>query len=108
MSRIRVDGIKNWVSKLHRRRAAWRGPLGAATGGPLLSELPSQLERAIDDSVDYNNLPRYHKALGNVTAADVLHVRRDEILLCRREVQLLSISRRRVYNTGSREPLSAT
>ncbi len=49
-----------------------------------------------------------HKALGNVTPADVLHGRRDEILLCRREAQLLSISRRRVYNTGSREPLSAT
>ena len=70
-------------------------------------ELPSQLEQAIADFVDYYNLRRYHKALGNVTPADVLHGRRDEILLRRREVQLLTISRRRDYNTGLREPLSA-
>jgi transposase InsO family protein len=43
-------------------------------------ELPSHLERAIDDFVDYYNHRRYHKALGNVTPADVLHGRREEIL----------------------------
>ncbi len=71
-------------------------------------ELPSELERAIADFVDYYNFRRYHKALGNVTPADVLNGRREAILLRRREVQLLTISRRRVYNTGSREPLPAT
>jgi putative transposase len=69
-------------------------------------ELPSQLERAIADFVDYYNSRRYHKALGNVTPADVLRGRRDEILRRRKEVQLLTISRRRHYNTGLREPLS--
>ena len=70
-------------------------------------ELPSQLEQAIADFVDYYNLRRYHKALGNVTPADVLCGRREEILLRRKEVQLLTICRRRAYNTGLREPLSA-
>ncbi len=41
-------------------------------------ELPSQLERAIADFVDYYNFRRYHKALGNVTPADVLYGRREE------------------------------
>jgi len=71
-------------------------------------DLPSQLERAIADFVDYYNRRRYHKALGNVTPADVLYGRREAILLRRKEVQLLTISRRRDYNTGLREPLSAT
>jgi len=70
-------------------------------------ELPSQLERAIADFVDYYNFRRYHKALGNVTPADVLHGRRDDILLRRKEVQLLTISRRRDYNKALVEPLSA-
>jgi transposase InsO family protein len=38
--------------------------------------LPSQLERAIADFVDYYNYRRYHKALGYVTPADVLYGRR--------------------------------
>jgi len=36
-------------------------------------ELPSQLERAIADFVDYYNHRRYHKALGDVTPVDVLY-----------------------------------
>lgn len=66
----------------------------------LLYELPSQLEQAIADFVDYYNFRRYHKALGNVTPADVLHGRREEILLRRKEVQALTIDRRRHYNQG--------
>ena len=46
----------------------------------LLYEAPSQLERAIADFVEYYNYRRYHKALGNVTPADVLYGRREEIL----------------------------
>jgi hypothetical protein len=45
----------------------------------LTYKLPSQLEKAIADFVDYYNCRRYHKALGDVTPADVLYGRREEI-----------------------------
>jgi len=66
-------------------------------------ELPSQLEQAIADFVDYYNYRRYHKALGNVTPADVLYGRREKILLRRKEVQILTINRRKDYNQGLKE-----
>ncbi|MBM4449085.1 MAG: IS3 family transposase [Chloroflexi bacterium] len=70
-------------------------------------ELPSQLEKAIAAFVDYYNYRRYHKALGNVTPADVLYGRREEILQRRKEVQKLTISLRRSYNHGLRELATA-
>ncbi len=70
-------------------------------------ELPSQLERAIAGFVDYYNHRRYHKALGNVTPADVLYGRREEILERRKEVQIQTINRRKDYNRGLREPANA-
>jgi len=71
-------------------------------------ELPSQLERAIADFVDYYNNRRYHKALGNVTPADVIYGRREKILKRRKEVQIQTINRRRNYNQGLRELINAT
>jgi len=71
-------------------------------------ELPSQLEQAIADFVDYYNYRRYHKALGDVTPADVLYSRREQILQRRKEVQILTITRRRDYNHGLRELVNAT
>ena len=70
-------------------------------------ELPSQLERAIAEFVDYYTYRRYHKALGNVTPADVLYFRREEILQRRKEVQIQTINRRRDYNRGLRELVNA-
>jgi len=70
-------------------------------------ELPSQLERAIADFVDYYNYRRYHKALGNVTPADVLYGRREEILERRKEVRIQTINRRRDYNQYLRELVNA-
>jgi transposase InsO family protein len=70
-------------------------------------ELPSQLERAIADFIDYYNYRRYHKALGNVTPAEVLYGRRDQILERRKEVQIQTINRRRDYNRGLRELVDA-
>jgi putative transposase len=70
-------------------------------------ELPSQLERAIADFVDYYNYRRYHKALGNVTPADVLYGRREEIIERRKEMQIQTINLRRDYNRGLRELVNA-
>ncbi len=74
-------------------------------------ELPDDLEAAIVAFVSYYNYQRYHKALGNVTPSDVLKGRRQEILQRRKEVQALTIERRRRYNRALRElasPLSNT
>jgi transposase InsO family protein len=70
-------------------------------------ELPGQLELAIADFADYYNYRRYHKALGNVTPADVLYGRREGILKRRKEVQLQTINRRKDYNRDLREPVNA-
>jgi putative transposase len=70
-------------------------------------ELPGQLERAVADFVEYYNFRRYHKALGNVTPADVLQGRREQILKRRKEVQIQTINRRRDYNRGLRELANA-
>jgi putative transposase len=71
-------------------------------------EFPGQLERAIADFVDYYNYRRYHKALGNVTPADVLYGRREEILKRRKEVQIQTINHRREYNRDLRELVNTT
>ncbi len=66
-------------------------------------ELPSQLERALADFVDYYNFRRYHKALDDVTPADVLHGRREQILQRRKETQAQTNHHRRLYNRALRE-----
>lgn len=66
-------------------------------------ELPSQLESALAGFVDYYNFRRYHKALGDVSPADVLYGRREQILRSRKEVQARTIQNRRAYNHGLRE-----
>ncbi len=70
-------------------------------------EFPSLLEKAIADFVDYYNFHRYHKALGNVTPADVLYGRREQILKCRKEVRIQTVNRRRDYNRRVRELVNA-
>ncbi|MFC1934435.1 IS3 family transposase, partial [Chloroflexota bacterium] len=67
----------------------------------------SQLDKAITDFVDYYNYRRYHKALGDVTPSDVLYGRREQILQRRKEVQILTINRRRDYNRNLRELINA-
>jgi transposase InsO family protein len=66
-------------------------------------DVPRNLEAAISDFVSYYNNRRYHKALGNVTPADVLHGRKDQILAKRKEVQTQTIQRRKRYNQKIRE-----
>ncbi len=66
-------------------------------------EVPGDLKMAISDFVSYYNNRRYHKALGNVTPADVLHGRRDRVLLERKEVKTETLQRRKLYNQHLRE-----
>ena len=65
--------------------------------------MTGELKKAITEFVAYYNHRRYHKALGNVTPADVLYGRKEEILKRRKEVQIQTINRRRDYNRGLRE-----
>jgi putative transposase len=71
-------------------------------------ELPSQLEKAIADFVDYYNYRRYHKALGDVTPSDVLHGRREQILQRRKEMRAKTVQKRRDYNRDFKELVIAT
>jgi len=68
-------------------------------------EFPVDLEKAIADFVEYYNFRRYHKALGDITPADVLNGRRDQILKCRKEVKEQTIHHRRNYNQSLKELL---
>ncbi|MFC2010885.1 integrase core domain-containing protein [Chloroflexota bacterium] len=70
-------------------------------------EAPSQLVRVIADFVDYYNYHRYHKALSDVTPADVLYGRREQILQHRKEVRLQTINHHRDYNQGLKELVNA-
>jgi len=74
----------------------------------LLYDAPSRLEQAIGDFVVYYNYRRYHKSLGNVTPVDVLNGRREEIFRRRKEVQILTINRRKYYNQSLRELANTT
>jgi len=65
-------------------------------------DYPGDLEQAIGDFVDYYNHRRYHKALGNVTPADVLKGRREQILQRRKEVKTTTLSHRRQSNHAIR------
>jgi hypothetical protein len=65
--------------------------------------MPSDLEEALAAFVKYYNYRRYHKALGNVTPADVLNGRKERILQRRREVKAQTINRRRLHNRTLRE-----
>ncbi len=66
-------------------------------------DVPRNLEAAISDFVSYYNNRRYHKALRNVTPADVLHGRREQILNERKEVKTQTLHRRKQYNQHLRE-----
>ena len=50
-----------------------------------------------------NHHRRYHKALSNVTPDDVLHGRREEILIMRKDVTAQILAQRKRYNRLLRE-----
>ena len=56
--------------------------------------------------MEFYNHRRYHKALKDITPADMMAGRRDEILDRRREVKERTIARRRLSNQTLREQLA--
>jgi|TARA_B100001971_G_C17875259_1_gene375302 hypothetical protein len=70
-------------------------------------DVPRQLELAIGEFVDFYNHRRYHKALKDITPADMLAGRRDEILDRRREAKGRTIDRRKLSNHILREQLKS-
>ena len=68
-------------------------------------DVPRELEVAIGEFVDFYNDRRYHKALKDITPADMLAGRRDEILGRRKEAKNRTINRRRLSNHALREKL---
>lgn len=66
-------------------------------------DVPADLREAVATFVDYYNFRRYHTALGNVVPADVLHGRRELILLRRKEVRQHTNVSRQAYNRALRE-----
>ena len=71
-------------------------------------DVPRELEVAIGKFVDFYNYRRYHKALKDITPADMLAGRRDEILARRREAKQRTIERRKLSNQALREQLKPT
>ena len=74
----------------------------------IVFDVPGNLEVAISDFVSYYICRRYHKALSNVTPADVLYGRRDQILEKRKEVKTQTLERRKLYNQRVRELATST
>ena len=70
-------------------------------------EVPSELEVAISGLVDYYNNRRYHKTPGNVTPDDVLHEKREGVMIKRREVKAQTLASRKRYNHLLRESSNA-
>ena len=74
-------------------------------------EAPSDLQEAIAALVSYYNHRRYRMGLGNVTPADVLNGRREQLLQRRKEVQTQTFERRRAlqqHPQGALSPLFIT
>ena len=68
-------------------------------------DVPRELEVAIGRFVDFYNYRRYHMALRDITPADMLAGRREEILGRRGEVKDRTINRRKLLNQALREQL---
>ena len=68
-------------------------------------DVVGDLEAAIRGFVEFYNYRRYHKALKDVTPADVLEGRWEAILAQRKEVQRETFDRRRRYNQEIRDAL---
>ena len=66
-------------------------------------DMPSELEKAIADFIEYYNYRRYHEGLGDVTPNDVYTGSHLEILSKRKEAKSRTLQERRDYNRSARE-----
>ena len=69
-------------------------------------EVVEDLEAALADFITHYNHQRYHKALRDVTPADVLYGRRDHILARRKELRAQTYDARKRYNRALRQTLA--
>jgi putative transposase len=60
--------------------------------------LPWELEREIEQFVEYYNNQRYHESLDNLIPADVYHGRRREVLSKRDEIKKRTLKLRKIQN----------
>ena len=125
-TRLLSDNGSGYVSRAFREymgmagiRHIFASPFHTQTNGKLeryhrtlkddVNQVPygvvEDLEGAIRDFVEFYNYRRYHKALRDVTPADVLEGRREAILAQRKEVQREAFEHRRRYNQEVRETL---
>ena len=110
-----LGNIFSWsVSSTYSQRRTTRRPTGSWSATTTLKrdvnqlpyDVPRELEVAIGRFIDFYNYRRYHKALRDITPADMLVGRRDAILGRRGEVKDRTINRRKLSNHVLREQLT--
>jgi putative transposase len=104
---LRLVGVRHIVAspyhpqtngKIERYHRSLKGEINQ-----LPYDMPSELEKAIADFIEYYNYRRYHEGLCDVTPYDVYTGRNLEILRKRKEAKSRTLEERRDYNRAARE-----
>jgi len=104
---LRLVGVRHIVAspyhpqtngKIERYHRSIKGELKL-----LPYEMPSELEKAIANFIEYYNYRRYHEGLGDITPYDVYMGRHLEILQNRKEAKSKTLQARKDYNRAARE-----
>jgi len=104
---LRLVGVRHIVAspyhpqtngKIERYHRSLKGEINQ-----LPYDMPSELEKAIADFIEYYNYRRYHEGLGDVIPHDVYTGRHLEILRKRKEAKNRTLKERRDYNRSARE-----
>jgi putative transposase len=104
---LRMVGVRHIVAspyhpqtngKIERYHRSLKGEINQ-----LPYDMPSELEKAIADFIEYYNYRRYHEGLGDVTPYDVYMGRHLEITRKRKEAKSRTLEARKDYNRAARE-----